>query len=435
MDLLSLLQGAFAPLSVELLDVCRRKVRNDRIDALTALVGGVYRDSHIGYVDGELSWYDGSCWVSVSDRELMSVTRSVLSGMGVSPTDLRTMGAMALDWVCGCRMVSDRSLVGFSNGVLDLRTGALEGFSPERVVTSLLPWAYDASARCPGWDAFVEWAVPEEGERMALQEFVGLAYVDRRVLAVEKFAVLIGSGANGKSVFTRVVSAALGEGNVSTLDPQQLTSEKMVPYLKGKRLNCSPDVRASSAFDSALKALSSGQSVTGRRIYGDAEEVECPPIIFALNEMPFFRDQSPGFFRRLMVFRFVNTCAPGDQDRTLASRLIATEMPGIVNWILRGMRRLVAHGGEFTPSESMESALAEVRSGGAVRSPLLDWLEDNGLSVYPSENSVRVSANRVFDEMHGLMSKNAVTREMSRLGVECRRSGDGMHYNLFEKTS
>ena len=427
------LSASFSSRSEEIESLRRIKSRGDRVDALTALVGDVFVESALRYLDDTLVFFDSHSYVPVRERDLLTVARSVLMGLGVSPTDLRTMGAMPLDVLSFTSGRSDSSLLCFLNCVYDLSSDEMKGFSPSLLVTERLPYKFVPGSPCPRWEAFLKWAIPEDGERLALQEFAGLAFIDRSVLSVEKFAVLVGSGANGKSVFTRVVTAALGEDRVSTLDPQQLCSEKMVPYLRGMRMNVSPDVRASASFDSALKALASGQAITGRRIYGDAEKIQCPPILFALNEMPFFRDTTEGFFRRLLIFRFERTVAPERQDRLLASKIIREELPGVMWWILEGRARLIEHGGEFTHSDSMDDALSQAKGlPSGVSQHLSDWLDDHVYSV-TSGNPVRVSANEVFDGLHGLMTKSAVTREMARLGVECRRSGDGMHYCLFEK--
>lgn len=418
----------------EELDALRKiKSRSDRVDSLTLIVGDAYLLCGVRRLDGNLVFFDGRSYVPVRGEMLAAATRGVLMGLGVSPTDLRSMGFMAVDVLSNSDMPSDRSLLCFDNCVYDLRADEMRGFSPDLRVVERIPYRFLPNSPCPLWTAFLEWALPDEGQRMALQEFAGLAYIDRSVVSVEKFAVLVGSGANGKSVFTRVLTAALGEERVSNLDPSQLCNEKMVPYLQGMRMNVSPDVRASASFDSALKALSSGQAITGRRIYGEAEKVSAPPILFALNEMPFFRDTTEGFFRRLLIFTFSRTVPPERQDRQLAARIIRDELPGVMWWILQGRDRLMAHGGDFTRSSVMDDALAGIKAasrGGGT--PLTDWLSDNGYSLTDGE-PVLVSANDVFDGLHGLMTKSAVTREMERLGVECRRSGAGMHYRLFEK--
>jgi len=410
--------------------------RNERIDALVRVVREAYAEGTFCYLGGALSFFDGMSYAPVSEKDLLTVTRNVLVGMGVSPSDLRVVGSMPLDVVAERQLPPDRSHVCFSNCVLAIDGRKVMRFSPAVKVSERLPYRYDRDAGCPEWLRFLEWALPDPGERACLQEFCGLCYIDRDALSVEKFAILIGSGANGKSVFCSVVSAAMGLDNVSTLDPQQLSNEKMIPYVVGKRLNCAPDVKASSAFDSALKALASGQTVTGRRIFTDAVSVKCPPIIFSLNRLPFFRDTSDGFFRRLLVFRFERTVGADRQDRSLSARIVRNEISGVLNWILDGRDRLLSGGGAFTPSAKMERTLAEVREmASSDEEPVLTWLRKKGYETTSGEEgrkAVRISATDIFDALGGRVSKTAISQELARAGVRMVRNRE-MYYYVYER--
>ena len=412
------------------------KSRNDRIDAITKVVRDVYADSSLCVVDGAFSFFDSRCYTPVSSDTILTITRNILVGMGASPSDLRTMGNMPLDIIKEKSYSSDTNLLCFENCILDIRTKETLAFSPSLVVKERVPYSYDPSAGCPEWASFIGWAVPDEDERACLQEFCGMCYIDRTRMSVEKFAVLIGSGANGKSVFCSAITAAMGEGNVENLDPTQLTSEKMIPYLIGKRLNCSPDVRASAAFDSALKALASGQSVTGRKIYGDAVNVKCPPIIFSLNTIPFFRDTTEGFFRRLFVFSFDSHIPPERQDRGLASRLVAKESAGILNWILEGRDRLLRNGGNFTRSAKMEKTLADIRTQTEWNTtPAVAYLLQKGYSLTPTRPGqicTKVSATDIYNALGGKVSKTSISHELQRAGVHMVRNHE-MYYCVYER--
>ena len=301
-------------------------------------------------------------------------------------------------------------------------------------MTERMDYGYDHSAVCPLWDAFLCEVLPDEDVRMVLQEFFGMCYLDRSAISVEKFLLMIGSGSNGKSVIFEVMKKVLGDDNVSTFDSQQLTSEKMIPYVKGKRLNFAPDMRASSDFDSSLKALASGQDVTGRRIYGDAEKVKCPPLVFALNEPPRFRDTTDAFFRRILPVRFDVVIPPERQDRHLVRKIVSSDLPGIFNWIIAGRDRLLCQGGDFTRSAKVEEYARELRTRVEVQSaPVRAYLEGRGLSVYPSydgQKTVKVSQREIALGV-GDISPTAITREMNRYGVAAHRSRE-IYYRVYE---
>ncbi|MBR5414195.1 MAG: hypothetical protein IK114_14390 [Fibrobacter sp.] len=413
------------------------KAAAERVDALTMLCRSVLRASSICYVDGALVYFDGKIHAAVRPGVVLDTLNNILMDSGTSPYDIRRMGDLHLT-VLSEKSYPRSPYLAFSNGVLNVNTMEWsEGFNPQRIVTEYLDYAYDGYAQCPLWDKFLKEIMPDECQRLVLQEFFGMVYLDRSGFSVEKFALFVGKGANGKSVIFEVMKRVIGEANVTTLDSVQLSDEKMLPYVKGARLNFSPDMASQKDFSSALKALASGQDVTGRKIYGEAEKIKCPPLCFAMNELPRFRDVTDAFFRRILLFTFEVQIPPHRQDKRLVERICSSDRPGIMNWILDGRFRLMRNGGEFTYSEKMEKDLnilrGKVRGGGEY--PVKSWLESRGLSVYPSYNGqapVMISRQEIYDGLGGAVSTHMITRELTAFGVQPFRS-KVMKYKVYEK--
>lgn len=360
---------------------------------------------------------------------------NVLSDMGVGATDLGKMGDTAFSVLRRKVRTADRGLVSFSNGVYCIRDGVLYGFSPDAVSAMTLPYDY-SEAGCPMWDAFLAEVLPDESERAVLQEFFGMCFADRRSVSIEKMALFVGSGANGKSVVCDVVRSVLGGRTyVGNLNPDQLQDAKQATSLVGKVLNIAPDVRRGAAFDSALKALSSSQEVSAWQLYHGAVTVACPPLCFALNEMPFFKDTTDAFFRRLLVFRFDVVIPEQRQDRGLASRIARKESAGVFRWIMDGYARLMSQGGMFSRSSRMSDAVRELRRDVRTsQSRILQMLEGIGYGVEPARDGdapVVVPASEVYESLGGEITKSIVTRELKRNGVKVGRNRDGMYYNLY----
>lgn len=410
------------------------KGANDRVDAITLLVREALRASSLCYIDGAFHHFDGMCHVKVEKSSVLADLSNVLVDLGLSPTDVRRMGEMPLSVVSERSQARNPFLLCFTNGILEVRGLEFGGFNPRRNVTERMSYAFDYYAKCPMWDAFLAEVLPDQSVRLVLQEFFGMCYLDRSVMSVEKFLLLIGSGANGKSVIFEVMKKVLGDDNVSTFDSQQLSSEKMIPYVKGKRLNFAPDMRQTSSFDSSLKALASGQDVAGRKIYGDAEKVKCPPLCFAMNEMPRFNDITDAFFRRLIPIRFDITIPPQRQDKHLVAKIVKSDLPGIFNWVIEGRNRLIRQGGEFSSSEAVESYGRELRNViDARQCPVRTYLASRGLSVYPTyegQPSVKVSQREISLGI-GDISPTAITREMNRYGVAMHRSRE-IFYRVYQ---
>jgi len=409
---------------------------NDRVDSLTLFCRELLRSSSLCLVDGDLHVFDGRSYVSCSRADVVAVLGNVLVDGGVSPTDVRRMSDMPMS-VIGERSFRSGRLLCFQNGVYDLDDGSFaEGFSADRVCTERMEYRYDPSAGCAAWEAFLCEVLPDASVRSVLQEFFGMVFLDRERLSVEKFALMVGSGANGKSVIGNVMRRVLGATGVTSLDTAQLRDEKMLPFI-GKRLNFVPDMARNKDFDSAIKALASGQEVTARRNYQDPERVKCPPLCFALNELPVFRDLTPAFFRRLLLFRFDVQIPTERQDRTLADRLCATDLPGIFNWVIAGRDRLILNGGEFTPCPKMDGELESMRREvSACSYPARAYLESRGYSVRPEfdgQTPVLVSQNEIALGLRDTVSRYMITAELKRLGVQTFRSKE-LFYKVYPKT-
>ena len=430
------ISGLLSGYSERISEVMSVKGVNDRIDGLTLICREVMRGSTLRYIDGVLHIFNGRYYEACSREVVLSVMGNGLVDLGVSPTDVRRMSDMPLS-VLVERSVESERLICFSNGVLDLVSGVFtEGFSAERICTESMSFGYDAGAGCSRWERFLGEVMPDESERLVMQCFFGMVYLDRRELSVEKFALFVGRGANGKSVIFEVMKRVLGEDNVSTLDTSQLTDEKMLPYVKGKRLNFSPDLARGKDFGSALKALASGQDVTGRRIYGDAEKIKCPPLCFALNEMPVFRDVTPAFFRRLLLFSFDVEIPPERQDRELVEKISREDLPGIFNWIRRGTEMLVSRRGEFPSCRKMERNLELLRSEVCDSAfPVKSYLEGRGYSLRPmyrGQPFCLVSQNEIDLGLRHSVSRYMITSELKRFGVQTHRSKE-LFYKVYER--
>lgn len=430
------LSSLLSSYSSELVEISRSRASQQRIDDYTTLLREVLSRTSLCYLDDVLSYFDGRSYVELSLRRACSLLGNLLHGHGVGASDIRRIGDMPFLVLEERRYVSDVDKVCFDNCVLDVRSGDVHGFSPSFHTDYVCPFSYSVDLSCPLWLRFLEEVMPDESERMCLQEFFGLCFLDRRDYSVEKFALFVGGGSNGKSVIFDVIKSVIGKDRVSYLSPDQLMNEKQVVSVIGKRLNFAPDIRRGAAFDSALKALSSGQDVAGWRLYSGSTVVKCPPLVFALNEMPRFRDVTQGFFRRLLLFSFDVTIPEERQDRGLASRIIRDESGGVFRWIMEGLWRLQERRGEFTFCERMSTNLESLKR--RVRdeeNPVLSYLDSIGYSiseVWYGQEATKLSASAIFQGMGGRLSMNAIARELSSFNVR-RERGTEVRYYLYRK--
>jgi putative DNA primase/helicase len=412
-----------------------------RVERYTQVVTDCLRRSTLTHIGDRMVYFDGMAYQPIDEKngDLHAIVVEAELDAGIGVTEIRRMGWIPEMVLKAKSVASDPNLISFSNCVYDLASGMTRPFSPDAVTDYYLPYAWRPDAACPMWDAFLEEVLPDRAERSCLQEFFGMCYVDRRALAVEKMAILVGKGANGKSVIFDVMKKVIGEDRMSYLDPSQLSDARQVSAVAGCRLNFCPDARRGAAFDSCMKALASSNEVQGWELYHGSVVVSCPPLAFALNEMPAFKDVTDAFFRRLLIFPFEVSIPVERQDMRLANRICAHELAGIFNWVMEGRRRLLSMGGRFTPcmlmDEALDSVKAQARSGGRlVPEALSDWLRSNGYLIAPSDGAelVKVLNSDICDGV-GTMTPQQVARCMSLFGVAHDRCTKGTRYFLYKK--
>jgi putative DNA primase/helicase len=180
--------------------------------------------------------------------------------------------------------------------------------------------------------------------------------VSQRTLKLEKALILYGGGRNGKSVCFEIMTALLGPNNVSNYSLQSLTNESgyQRAKLNNKLLNYASEI--SPKMDSTIfKQLVSGEPVEARLPHKDPFILEdYAKLVFNTNELPKDTEQTDAFFRRFLIIHFAVTITEAECDPTLATKIIANELPGVFNWVLDGLKRLLLQK-NFTYSEAIEN--------------------------------------------------------------------------------
>lgn len=447
--------------SKDLARVDKMHSSTDRANVLALVVRDIVDACGFVVIGGRLMYYRAGFYSPIDPKWVVSAVKGALMDAGIQPMDVKKIGNVPFVGLEQNVVDEDFGFIHFANGVIvDINTGKSVAPSRERYVTRCLDVRWCEDAVTQRWDRFLDRVLPDETQRMVLQEFLGLCLVDRRRISIEKFLVLIGTGANGKSVIFDVVKGVLGADNVSFLDPQQLADPRQLAFADGKLINFSPDVRAGAAFDSALKSLSSGQDVNAWKLFQGSMPMRCPPLVFALNAMPRILDTSGAFFRRLLVIRFGVTIPPREQDRRLASKIVKDEGAGVLQWMMRGASRLLSNGGEFTHSEAMDRALQDMKGCCVVEdvqeppvmnvtvdempyvpdvpadeSPAFDadsWLAAHGWSPFPAylgQDAQTVPVTAVSADS----DTESVARGMERAGVVCDIQNGEIYFKLYRR--
>ncbi len=130
---------------------------------------------------------------------------------------------------------------------------------------------------------------------------------------IHKAIMLIGSGANGKSTYLRLVKDILGDRNVSSVSLQALTSNRFMPaQLYQKLANIYPDLPSEAVQDVGIfKALVGEDYISADRKYRDPISfVNYAKLLFSANQLPPVSEHTEAFYRRWIVVEFPNKFKP-----------------------------------------------------------------------------------------------------------------------------
>jgi len=159
-------------------------------------------------------------------------------------------------------------LISLENGLFHLEDKVLIPHSIGFFTQNSLPFAYDPSAKCPVWDAFLKSVWEDDIESInTLQEMFG--YILSGDTRQQKFFNIIGPRRSGKGTINKVLVSLLGQHNTVAPELGELCDTfGLQPWL-GKLLASFTDARAPernrSAVVSQLLRIVGGDTITVNR--------------------------------------------------------------------------------------------------------------------------------------------------------------------------
>lgn len=332
---------------------------------------------------------------------------------------------------------NDRISINLLNGTFDISSNGqrrLRVFRPGDFLTYQLSFEYDTKADCPIFKNFINEVLPDINAQCVLAEFIG--YIFTKNLKLEKALILYGSGANGKSVIFDIISALLGRENVSSYSMTELCVDNGYYRAKveGKLLNYASEIGGKTNSDT-FKKLASGEPISARLPYGDPFIIEnYARLIFNANTLPKDTEMTNAFFRRFMIIPFNVTIPEDRQDKELASKIITNELPGIFNWVLEGVDRLMVQK-RFTYCDLIERELEQFRKESDTVQLFLE--DENYHQSVESTKSLMDLYNeyRIFCSLNGYrsLSKKNMAKRLRSLGFQERRLHSGKYLFIEKK--
>ena len=235
------------------------------------------------------------------------------------------------------------------NGTIDLREGDLRPHRQSDMITMLSPVEYDPTATAPEWERFIAEVIPDPDIRYWMQCYLGYAMTG--LVSEQIFAFWVGTGGNGKNVCADAICAALGE--YAMVGAPDLLLEKHgdahpteLADIEGKRLIvCSEIEPGRSWAEARIKQITGDATIKARRMREDFREFAATgKLVVLANTKPKVRSTDNGLWRRMRLQPWPVSIPPERRDRQLLSRLRASELPGILAWLVRGCIAWQQHG-------------------------------------------------------------------------------------------
>lgn len=284
------------------------------------------------------------------------------------------------------------------NGVIDLRTGALNAHDPALRLTRLADIDYRPGAHHSDVQAVLD--VVDADVRDWLQTMFGYSATGH--VSEDVMPVFDGTGSNGKTTLLAAVSAALGEHAKAAPDKLLMQSghdehPTLIADLFGRRLVYIEETAEGGSLKvERMKALTGGGELSARYMRRDYFTFEpTHQLVIATNHRPAVNSTEHATWRRLRLVPFPHRytseadARPGDRviDRALRYRLSTGQgqREAMLAWIVAGAARWYAHGLGDCPTIT-----AATTSWRLSEDVILRFIEDRcelgpGLSVRSSE--------------------------------------------------
>jgi putative DNA primase/helicase len=410
----------------------KRDTKPEQVDQLTvarSMVQRVGNDNILHTLSSFYVWDDKGVWKQTDDKIIQKRVHGVLEeqfpSLHISQGLARGIVKVA-EAECfreGFSFNQIRNCINCRNGELHFVNGQFEFKQHDKFnyLTSQIPVTYDENAKAPLFEQFLNDVFDGDPEQKPKVQLIIqlMGYSLLPTTQFETFVILIGMGANGKSVLLKILKALIGKDNVSAVQPSQFDNKFQRAHLNNKLANIVSEIKSGEKIDdNAVKAITSGESSTVEEKFKPPYEIEpfCT-LWFGTNHMPGTTDFSDGTFRRARVIPFNRQFPEEEQDRDLAEKLI-TELPGILNLCLEGLKSLF-HDNKFTEVEEVTQAVYQWRKENDQVSQFIDDCCDTRADGYAKSANVYDAYKKWARDngVHKYLTQNLLTNRLRQFNV------------------
>lgn len=286
----------------------------------------------------------------------------------------------------------DKYKVQFDNISFDVRHGKLEECDTFFTLHQI-PHNYDAKADCPKFKRFVNNLFYEE-DIPVIQEYLGYCLVPNTLAQTALF--IVGEGGEGKSRITILMEHIIGHDNVVIGDFIGLQDKFSTTSLDKQMMFIDDDLSLEALDDTSnFKKIVTAETTMEVEPKGKPKyktKLYSRILCCGNGAIQSKFDRSDGFYRRLLISK-VKPVHYDKPDRTLSDQL-DKEIPGIINWLLEGLCRVVRNGFIIEPSVRMTQELQSVRDSSDT---IQLFMSDEQFIEYTGDKDDKVSIKQLYD--------------------------------------
>ncbi len=236
----------------------------------------------------------------------------------------------------------DLNIVNLRNGLFHIKLNILQPHSHKYPSLNQKNIIYDPNAKPKLFGKFLQQVLHPKDIRTAIDMF---AYTFLRTNPYELICILLGIGANGKNVFTGMITSLHGSENVSYISLKSILENQFaLAGLENKDVNIDTEMPQGILKDiSILKKLTGKQPISVEKKGIDAYSALLhPKLFFCTNTIPSITDNSDARFRRQVIITFPNQFEEGkNADPKLLEKLTTEEeKSGVFNVLMKALRTI-----------------------------------------------------------------------------------------------
>jgi len=342
------------------------------LEAWTERYGRIMHSAGASYIYEGGVW---SAWDNGHDQMLRALLQEGCSSLRMKPaTSLLNAATRYVmdnpDLLVRNVEFDKHDLIVAEDGVLSVDTMEMGPHSPEHHAQFRIGAMLSGSRECPAFLDFLRSSFadhkPDEARAIVatLQEWFGTALVANKSRSLRKGLLIHGGSRTGKTQVSEILRALLGKGHTTSIKVRDLEKDFGTETLLGKRGWIADDaVGQGETLDAeTYKVLVTGEAMSVRRKNKsmiDGFRFACP-VCLTMNNLPKIKDGSDAVYNRSIVLPMTNV-RPEDAPEpagydSIAEKVIAEELTGVLWWAIEGWLRVRARG-VFNPPACMAEAI------------------------------------------------------------------------------